>query len=93
LYGGAGQQPQFGLCQVHAAQTGMVDIVHTTNAYYVSLLPEADAMKLSELRPGGESKWRMGLLQRPARKKARSLFSAPQSGAGDHCLGGRVVFI
>ena len=40
--------------QVHAAQTGMVDIVHTTNAYYVSLLPEADAMKLSELRPWEE---------------------------------------
>jgi TRAP-type C4-dicarboxylate transport system substrate-binding protein len=40
--------------QVHAAQTGMVDIVHTTNAYYVSLLPEADAMKLSELTPWEE---------------------------------------
>ena len=40
--------------QVHSAQTGMVDIVHTTNAYYVSLLPEADAMKLSELRPWEE---------------------------------------
>jgi TRAP-type C4-dicarboxylate transport system substrate-binding protein len=32
----------------------MVDIVHTTNAYYVSLLPEADAMKLSELTPWEE---------------------------------------
>ena len=31
--------------QVHAAQTGMVDIVHTTNAYYVSVLPEVDALK------------------------------------------------
>ena len=40
--------------QVHASQTGMVDIVHTTNAYYVSLLPEADAMKLTELRPWEE---------------------------------------
>jgi TRAP-type C4-dicarboxylate transport system substrate-binding protein len=40
--------------QVHAAQTGMVDIVHTTNAYYVSLLPEADAMKLSQLTPWEE---------------------------------------
>jgi len=40
--------------QVQAAQTGMVDIVHTTNAYYVHLLPEADAMKLSELRPWEE---------------------------------------
>jgi hypothetical protein len=29
--------------QVHASQTGMVDIVHTTNAYYASLLPEVDA--------------------------------------------------
>jgi TRAP-type C4-dicarboxylate transport system substrate-binding protein len=40
--------------QVHAAQTGMVDIVHTTNAYYVSLLPEADAMKLSDFKPWEE---------------------------------------
>ena len=40
--------------QVHAAQTGMVDIVHTTNAYYVSLLPEADAMKLSDFTPWEE---------------------------------------
>lgn len=40
--------------QVHAAQTGMVDIVHTTNAYYVSLLPEVDAMKLSEFTPWEE---------------------------------------
>jgi TRAP-type C4-dicarboxylate transport system substrate-binding protein len=40
--------------QVHAAQTGMVDIVHTTNAYYVHLLPEADAMKLSQLTPWEE---------------------------------------
>src|SRR4030042_6711092 len=29
--------------QVQAAQTGLVDIVHTTNAYYVHLLPEAAA--------------------------------------------------
>jgi TRAP-type transport system periplasmic protein len=40
--------------QVHAAQTGMVDIVHTTNAYYVSVIPEVDAMKLSEFRPWEE---------------------------------------
>jgi TRAP-type C4-dicarboxylate transport system substrate-binding protein len=40
--------------QVHAAQTGMIDIVHTTNAYYVHLLPEADAMKLSHLTPWEE---------------------------------------
>ena len=40
--------------QVHAAQTGMVDIVHTTNAYYVHLLPEADAMKLSNYTPWEE---------------------------------------
>jgi TRAP-type C4-dicarboxylate transport system substrate-binding protein len=32
----------------------MVDIVHTTNAYYVSLLPEADAMKLSNYTPWEE---------------------------------------
>jgi TRAP-type C4-dicarboxylate transport system substrate-binding protein len=40
--------------QVQAAQTGMVDIVHTTNAYYVHLLPEVDAMKLSHLAPWEE---------------------------------------
>ncbi len=40
--------------QVQAAQTGMVDIVHTTNAYYVHLLPEVDAMKLSHLTPWEE---------------------------------------
>jgi TRAP-type C4-dicarboxylate transport system substrate-binding protein len=40
--------------QVHAAQTGMLDIVHTTNAYYVHLLPEADAMKLSNFTPWEE---------------------------------------
>jgi TRAP-type C4-dicarboxylate transport system substrate-binding protein len=40
--------------QVQAAQTGMVDIVHTTNAYYVHLLPEVDAMKLSHFTPWEE---------------------------------------
>jgi TRAP-type C4-dicarboxylate transport system substrate-binding protein len=40
--------------QVHAAQTSMLDIVHTTNAYYVHLLPEADAMKLSNFTPWEE---------------------------------------
>ena len=40
--------------QVQAAQRGMVDIVHTTNAYYVSLLHEADAMKLSDFTPWEE---------------------------------------
>lgn len=40
--------------QVQAAQRGMVDIVHTTNAYYVNVLPEADAMKLSNLTPWEE---------------------------------------
>ena len=40
--------------QVTAAQKGMVDLVHTTNAYYVSLLPEADAMKLSDFTPWEE---------------------------------------
>jgi len=40
--------------QVHSAQTGMVDMVHTTNAYYVHLLPEVDAMKLSQLTPWEE---------------------------------------
>jgi TRAP-type transport system periplasmic protein len=37
--------------QVQAAQRGMVDIVFTTNAYYLSVLPEVDALKLSPFSP------------------------------------------
>jgi TRAP-type C4-dicarboxylate transport system substrate-binding protein len=37
--------------QVQACQRGMVDMVYTTNAYYLSVLPEVDAYKLSELTP------------------------------------------
>jgi TRAP-type C4-dicarboxylate transport system substrate-binding protein len=37
--------------QVQALQRGMVDICFTANAYYVSLLPEVDAMKLSDFTP------------------------------------------
>jgi TRAP-type C4-dicarboxylate transport system substrate-binding protein len=40
--------------QVQALQRGMVDIVFTTNAYYVSLLPEVDALKLSVFTPAEE---------------------------------------
>ncbi len=40
--------------QVQAAQRGMVDMVFTTNAYYVSLLPEVDALKLSVFTPAEE---------------------------------------
>ena len=40
--------------QVQALQRGMVDICYTTNAYYVSLLPEVDAMKLSPFSPEEE---------------------------------------
>jgi TRAP-type transport system periplasmic protein len=40
--------------QVAAAQRGMVDMVYTTNAYYVSVLPEVDAYKLSEFTPAEE---------------------------------------
>jgi TRAP-type C4-dicarboxylate transport system substrate-binding protein len=40
--------------QVQALQRGMVDIVFTTNAYYVSLLPEVDALKLSFFTPAEE---------------------------------------
>ena len=48
----------------------MVDIVHTTNAYYVSEVPEVDAMKLSSSGPlGGKGKRRLGLFQRFAREK------------------------
>ena len=37
--------------QVQALQRGMVDVCYTANAYYVSLMPEVDAMKLSEFTP------------------------------------------
>jgi TRAP-type transport system periplasmic protein len=37
--------------QVAAAQRGMVDMVFTTNAYYLSVLPEVDALKLSTMTP------------------------------------------
>ncbi len=40
--------------QVQAAQRGMVDMVYTTNAYYVSLIPEVDAYKLSDFTPAEE---------------------------------------
>jgi len=40
--------------QVQAAQRGMVDMVFTTNAYYVSILPEVDALKLSDFTPAEE---------------------------------------
>jgi TRAP-type transport system periplasmic protein len=42
--------------QVHAVQTGMIDMVFTANAYYVSLLPVVDAMKLSNMTPSEERK-------------------------------------
>ncbi len=42
--------------QVQACQRGMVDMVFTTNAYYVSLLPEVDALKLSVFTPAEERK-------------------------------------
>jgi TRAP-type C4-dicarboxylate transport system substrate-binding protein len=40
--------------QVQAAQRGMVDLVFTTNAYYVSIIPEVDALKLSDYTPSEE---------------------------------------
>jgi TRAP-type transport system periplasmic protein len=40
--------------QVEAVQRGMVDLVFTTNAYYVSILPEVDALKLSDFTPAQE---------------------------------------
>jgi len=40
--------------QVQACQRGMVDMVFTTNAYYVSVLPEVDALKLSDFTPAQE---------------------------------------
>jgi TRAP-type transport system periplasmic protein len=40
--------------QVQALQRGMVDMVFTTNAYYLSVLPEVDALKLSVFTPSEE---------------------------------------
>ena len=40
--------------QVQALQRGMVDLVFTTTAYYVSVLPEVDAYKLSNFTPAEE---------------------------------------
>ncbi|MCX8022307.1 MAG: TRAP transporter substrate-binding protein DctP [Syntrophorhabdaceae bacterium] len=37
--------------QVGAVQRGMVDVCYTANAFYVSLLAEVDAMKLSDFTP------------------------------------------
>ena len=42
--------------QVQACQRGMVDMVFTTSAYYVSVLPEVDALKLSNFTPSEERK-------------------------------------
>ena len=40
--------------QVQALQRGMVDMVFTTSAYYLSVLPEVDALKLSGFAPAEE---------------------------------------
>jgi TRAP-type C4-dicarboxylate transport system substrate-binding protein len=40
--------------QVQALQRGMVDMVFTTTAYYVSVLAEVDALKLSDYAPAEE---------------------------------------
>lgn len=40
--------------QVPALQRGMVDMVFTTTAYYLSVLPEVDAIKLSDYTPSEE---------------------------------------
>ncbi len=40
--------------QVQACQRGMVDMVFTTNAYYLSVLPDVDALKLSVFKPAEE---------------------------------------
>ena len=37
--------------QMQAVQRGMVDMVFTANAFYVSLIPEVDALKLSDYTP------------------------------------------
>ncbi len=42
--------------QVQALQRGMVDMVFTTTAYYLSVLPEVDSLKLSHFTPSEERK-------------------------------------
>ncbi len=42
--------------QVEAARNGIVDMVFTTVGYYVSVMPEMDAMNLTKLRPWEERK-------------------------------------
>jgi TRAP-type C4-dicarboxylate transport system substrate-binding protein len=42
--------------QVQALQRGMVDMVFTTSAYYLSVLPEVDSLKLSHFTPSEERK-------------------------------------
>jgi TRAP-type C4-dicarboxylate transport system substrate-binding protein len=40
--------------QAQACQRGMVDMIFTTNAYYLSVLPDVDALKLSVFTPAEE---------------------------------------
>jgi TRAP-type C4-dicarboxylate transport system substrate-binding protein len=40
--------------QVHALQTGVIDMCFTTTAYYLSVLPEVDAIKLSAFKASEE---------------------------------------
>jgi TRAP-type C4-dicarboxylate transport system substrate-binding protein len=40
--------------QIQALQTGLVDMVFTTTAYYTSVLPEVDAVKLSAFKASEE---------------------------------------
>lgn len=40
--------------QVEALRNGLVDMVFTTVGYYVSIIPEADGLNLTELRPWEE---------------------------------------
>jgi TRAP-type C4-dicarboxylate transport system substrate-binding protein len=81
--------------QVQALQRGMVDLVFTTTAYYVSVLPEVDAYKLSNFTPADELekqerplliKEGLQVIDLPAAEKEKFLQVATEEGWKDVLL-------
>ena len=69
--------------QVHAMQTGMIDMVYTANAYYVSLLPEVDAMKLSNMTPSEERQKGVWAYMNNLHEKKLGLYYLARLGLGE----------
>jgi TRAP-type C4-dicarboxylate transport system substrate-binding protein len=69
--------------QVHAVQTGMVDMVYTANAYYVSLLPVVDAMKLSNMTPSEEREKGVWRFMNDLHEKKLGLYYLARLGLGE----------